>query len=92
MEEERQVISEIVHALNQTANLDELLRGIHLALKKVVYAENCFVALHDRVTDTFTFPFFADQVDMAPAPQKVAAAAPRLCSHRFADVDTAARV
>ena len=71
MEEERQVISEIVHALNQTANLDELLRGIHLALKKVVYAENCFVALHDQVTDTFTFPFFADQVDMAPAPQKV---------------------
>lgn len=71
MEEERQVISEIVHALNQTANLDELLGGIHLALKKVVYAENCFVALHDQVTDTFTFPFFADQVDVAPAPQKV---------------------
>jgi PAS domain S-box-containing protein len=71
MEAERQVISEIVHALNQTANLDELLRGIHVALKKVVYAENCFVALHDQVADTFTFPFFADQVDVAPAPQKV---------------------
>ncbi len=71
MEAERQVISEIVHALNQTANLDELLRGIHQALKKVLYAENCFVALHDRDADAFTFPFFADQVDVAPAPQKV---------------------
>ncbi len=71
MESERQVISEIVHALNQTANLDELLRGIHQALKKVLYAENCFVALHDQGADTFTFPFFADQVDVAPAPQKV---------------------
>jgi two-component system cell cycle sensor histidine kinase/response regulator CckA len=71
MEAERQVISEIVHALNQTANLDELLRGIHQALKKVLYAENCFVALHDREADAFTFPFFADQVDVAPAPQKV---------------------
>jgi two-component system cell cycle sensor histidine kinase/response regulator CckA len=71
MEAERQVISEIVQALNQTANLDELLGGIHLALKKVVYAENCFVALHDQATDTFTFPFFADQVDVAPAPQRV---------------------
>ena len=71
MEAERQVISEIVQALNQTANLDELLGGIHLALKKVVYAENCFVALHNQVTDTFTFPFFADQVDVAPAPQRV---------------------
>jgi PAS domain S-box-containing protein len=71
MESERQVISEIVQALNQTANLDELLRGIHLALKKVVHAENCFVALHDQVADAFTFPFFADEVDVAPAPQKV---------------------
>jgi len=71
MEAERQVISEVVQALNQTANLDELLAGIHQALKKVVSAENCFVALHDAVADTFTFPFFADQVDVAPPPQRV---------------------
>jgi len=66
MESERQVIGEIVHALNQTANLDELLAGIHQALKKVLPAENCFVALHDAATDTFSFPFFVDEVDMAP--------------------------
>ncbi len=71
MEAERQVISEVVHALNQTANLDELLRGIHQALKNVLYAENCFVALHNQEGDAFTFPFFADQVDVAPAPQRV---------------------
>ena len=71
MESERQVISEVVHALNETANLDELLHSIHHALKKVVYAENCFVALHDPATDSFHFPFFADQFDTAPPPQKV---------------------
>jgi PAS domain S-box-containing protein len=71
MEAERQVISEIVHGLNQTANLDDLLRKIHQALKKVLYAENCFVALHDRDADTFSFPFFVDQIDTAPAPQRV---------------------
>jgi two-component system, cell cycle sensor histidine kinase and response regulator CckA len=71
MEAERQVISEVVHALNQTANLDQLLDGIHQALKKVLYAENCFVALHDSKEDTFYFPFFVDQFDMAPPPQKV---------------------
>ena len=70
MEAERQVISEVVHALNQTANLDQLLDGIHQALKKVLYAENCFVALHDPQEDTFYFPFFVDQFDMAPPPQK----------------------
>ncbi|HTQ61664.1 MAG TPA: PAS domain S-box protein [Candidatus Solibacter sp.] len=71
MEAERQVISEVVHALNETANLDELLNGIRQALKKVLYAENCFVALHHAKQDTFYFPFFVDQFDMAPPPQKV---------------------
>src|SRR6476646_4688990 len=71
MEAERQVISEVVHALNQTANLDQLLEGIHQALKKVLCAENCFVALHNPQDDTFYFPFFVDQLDTAPPPQKV---------------------
>ena len=71
LEVEGQVISEVVHALNQTANLDQLLDGIHQALKKVLYAENCFVALHDPNEDTFYFPFFVDQFDTAPPPQKV---------------------
>jgi two-component system cell cycle sensor histidine kinase/response regulator CckA len=71
MEAQGQVISEVVHALNETANLDELLGGIHQALKKVLYAENCFVALHDPAADSFTFPFFADQIDVAPPPQRV---------------------
>jgi PAS domain S-box-containing protein len=71
MESERQVISEVVHALNETSNLDQLLESIHQALKKVLYAENCFVALHDSVTDSFHFPFFADEFDTAPPPQRV---------------------
>jgi two-component system, cell cycle sensor histidine kinase and response regulator CckA len=71
LESERQVISEVVHALNQTANLDQLLCRIHQALKGVVYAENCFVALHDSDGDLFHFPFFADQFDTAPSPQRV---------------------
>jgi hypothetical protein len=71
MEAERQVISEVVHALNQTANLDQLLHRIHQALKKVLYAENCFVALHDPAADSFQFPFFTDEFDTAPPPQRV---------------------
>jgi two-component system, cell cycle sensor histidine kinase and response regulator CckA len=71
MESERQVISDVVHALNQTANLDQLLNRIHVALKRILPAENCFVALHDPQRDVFEFPFFADEFDTAPAPQKV---------------------
>jgi PAS domain S-box-containing protein len=72
LEAQRMVLSDVVHALNQTSNLDELLSQIHGALKKVVYAENFFVALFDPQTEMFHFPFFADQFDPPPAPQKVA--------------------
>ncbi len=71
MESERQAISDVVHALNQTSNLDQLLGGIHQALQRVVSAENCFVALHDPEHDKFEFPFFVDEYDTVPAPQKV---------------------
>jgi len=72
LEAERQVISDVVHALNQTSNLDQLLCQIHQALEKVVYAENCFVALHEPATDMFHFAFFVDQFDPPPPPQKIA--------------------
>ena len=71
MEAERQVNSEVVHALNETANLDQLLMRIHEALKGILPAENFFVALHDLETDTFHFPFLVDEYDTAPPPQKV---------------------
>jgi two-component system cell cycle sensor histidine kinase/response regulator CckA len=71
MESERAVNSEIVHAMNATANLDQLLTRIHGSLKRILPAENCFVALHDPGNDTFYFPFLVDEYDTAPPPQKV---------------------
>lgn len=68
---ERQVTFEIIHAVNVTDNLDDLLYLVHQALKKVVYAENCFVALYEPPSGMFHFPFFVDQFDEAPPPQQV---------------------
>jgi len=68
---ERQVTFEIIHAVNLTDNLDDLLRLVHLTLNKVLYAQNCFVALYEPSTGMFHFPFFVDQFDKAPPPQKV---------------------
>jgi PAS domain S-box-containing protein len=70
-ETERLVISEIIDALNVSSRLNELFVQIHSALKKVLYAENCFVALFDKKTETFRFPFFIDRFDSVPAPQKL---------------------
>jgi PAS domain S-box-containing protein len=75
-ESERQVMIEIIQALNLTSNLDELLERMHRALKSVVRAENFFIALHDNATGMFHFPFVADRHDVPPAPRK----AGRTCS------------
>jgi two-component system, cell cycle sensor histidine kinase and response regulator CckA len=68
---ERQVNFEIIHAVNATDNLNDLLQRIHQSLKRLLYAENCFVALFEPATGMFHFPFFADQFDQVPPPQQV---------------------
>ena len=65
---ERQAILDINAGINRTSNLDELFHHIHTSLRKVVYAENCFIALYDKKTDRFEFPYWADQFDPPPDP------------------------
>ncbi len=69
---ERQVTTEIAHAVGATDNPEDLLRLIHGALKKVLCADNCFVALHDPATGMFQFPFFADRSGVRPSPENFA--------------------
>lgn len=64
---ERRVTIEVLRAMTATSNVDELLRLIHKALRDVVPADNCFVALYNDATALFEFPFFVDQFDAAPA-------------------------
>ena len=67
----REVISEIIQGVASTANLDELLQLIHWSIGRALYAENCFVALHDPVADRLSFEFWADNVDPIPDPASV---------------------
>ncbi len=70
-EAERQIISEIVQGVVTTANLDELLRLTHSSIRKLLYAENCFVTLYDPATSLMHFEFWADKFDPAPEPRPV---------------------
>jgi signal transduction histidine kinase/DNA-binding NarL/FixJ family response regulator len=70
-ETERQVISEIVQGVITTSNLDELLALAHRSIGKLLYAENCFVGLHDTKTDLIRFEFWIDKFDPLPPPQPV---------------------
>jgi PAS domain S-box-containing protein len=69
IEAEREVLFEITQGMSATANLDELLHLTHRAISKVLYAENCFVALRDEKAGILTMQFFLDQHDEMPPPR-----------------------
>jgi PAS domain S-box-containing protein len=66
LQAESAIITEIIHGVASTSNLDELLDLIHRSIGKMLCAKNCFVALYDEETMLFSLPFFADQFDEAP--------------------------
>jgi len=70
-EAEREVISDIVRGVTTTSNLDELLDLAWRSIGRILYAENCFVALHDPKTDLIHFEFWIDKFDSTPPPQRV---------------------
>ncbi|MCX5912353.1 MAG: PAS domain S-box protein, partial [Deltaproteobacteria bacterium] len=68
-EQECEVVHAIGEAINTNASLDEMLQVIHNNIKKVMYAENCYIALWDASTGIMSFPFFVDQIDPKLAPR-----------------------
>lgn len=65
---ENSINYEIAQGITTTSNLDELLKLIHNSLIQIMYAENIFVALHDKKTGLFNFPYFVDKIDSKPEP------------------------
>jgi len=70
-EAERRIMSEIAQGIVTTSNLDELLRLTHNAIRKLLYAENCFVTLYDISTSLMHFEYWADKFDPLPEPRPV---------------------
>ena len=68
MELERESIFEIVQGVITTPTLDALLTLVHRSISKVIYAENCFVGLHDPATNRINFEFWLDKKDSTPPP------------------------
>jgi len=71
LERERQVVFDIIQGAILTSDLNELFKLIHESISKILYAENCFIALHDSETDLMHYEFWVDKHDSAPSPQRV---------------------
>jgi PAS domain S-box-containing protein len=71
LEAESEVTSEIIQGVASTGSLDESLRLIHQSIGRILYAENCFVALYHPTTNQLSFEFWADKFDPIPEPSTV---------------------
>jgi two-component system, cell cycle sensor histidine kinase and response regulator CckA len=68
-EHERRVMSEIIDEAITTPNLEEYLKLVHRSISQILYAENCFVMLHDPATNIIDFEFWVDRRDPRPEPK-----------------------
>ena len=61
-------ISEAIHDVN---DLQSLYKEIHYIVAEVTKTNNFYIALVDWDTETITFPYFVDEMDKQPKPQKM---------------------
>ncbi|NQS99227.1 MAG: PAS domain S-box protein, partial [candidate division Zixibacteria bacterium] len=58
--------------VSQAEDLQEFYQLVHNDLKKVIPAENCFIALLDKELKRIVFPYFVDQYDAPPVERELA--------------------
>ncbi|MFC1477385.1 PAS domain S-box protein [candidate division KSB1 bacterium] len=59
----QKVLYNILNATLKTETLEKLLKIIHSEINTLMESKNFYVALYDKATDTYTFPYFVDEYD-----------------------------
>ena len=52
-------------------DLQQFFAAVHGIVNELMYARNLYIALYDPASDLVTFPYFVDENDTAPGPQKI---------------------
>jgi len=59
----KKIILEILETANSEKNLSELFRFIHTSVRKLMKADNFYIAYYKKDSDLLTFPYFVDELD-----------------------------
>ena len=71
----------IANAATASHDMQEFYEQIHRAVGELMYAENLFIAFHDRSTDILSFPYYVDSSkDTPPTPQPLDESGSRIIS------------
>ena len=66
----QQALVKISESVSKVEHLNDLLREFHQIISEIMPASNFYIALHDPLPDTLSFPYFVDEFDPPPSPQK----------------------
>src|SRR2546426_4373848 len=61
----------ISEAANTAESLQALFRLIHKTLAGLLPVPNLYIALYDEASETFSFPYFADERSSSPSPRRL---------------------
>lgn len=56
---------EITECGISSKNMEEYYKKVHTVIRKLIYAENFFIARYDQKTDSIKFVYFIDEVDVS---------------------------
>ena len=72
LKKKQESIYKISEAVHSAKSLGELYRKIHEIIAKLMPAkDNFYIALYDKETGSLSYPYFVDQEEEPPAPQKL---------------------
>ncbi|OGO25872.1 MAG: hypothetical protein A2W33_08480 [Chloroflexi bacterium RBG_16_52_11] len=68
--EVRDALLKFSQATLTSQTLEELLGSTHATIRSLMSADNFYIALFDEENELLSFPYYVDQFDEAPPPQK----------------------
>ncbi|MFI5251352.1 MAG: PAS domain S-box protein [Bacteroidota bacterium] len=66
VEQLQSAVYQIAETANTTLSLNDLFPAVHAIIRKVMPANNFYIALYDQETETLSFPYFVDEADITP--------------------------
>jgi response regulator RpfG family c-di-GMP phosphodiesterase len=60
----------ISESASSAENLHELFQSIHQIVGELMPANNFYISLHDKTSDLITFPYYVDEHDSPPGPNR----------------------
>ena len=66
----QQSLVKISESVGKVEHVNDLLQEFHRIIAEIMPANNFYIALYDSGNDTLSFPYFVDEFDPPPAPQK----------------------